>query len=193
MKVRFSMEGTSSRSDLDRWVDGFGDLLRTMFSFALLGPPIGLIGVLVASVFIVGQKALATIFALPLAIFVVGPPALATGFVFYFAKLLLGRSERAVLAAAVAGAIMTWLWFSALQLEGLGLISVVGAATAALLAGIDVRRANSGGVADRNSGSEQDPGVPDASTGFSFATAFAAAAVWSGDHGRQLGLCGVDR
>src|SRR5688572_8660563 len=126
------MEWTSSRADLDRWLADFGDLLRTMFWFSVLGPPIGLFGALVAAIFVIGPVALTAVFALPIAYFVVGPPALATGFLFYFARRLLGRSERAVLAAAIIGAGMTWLWFSALDLDGVALVSLVGAATAAM-------------------------------------------------------------
>jgi hypothetical protein len=174
------MEGTSSRIDRVRQSVDIGELFRTMFWFAMLGPPIGLFGALVASFFIVGPVALVAVAMLPFAYLVVGLPALVTGFLFYFARLLLGRTEWALLAAAAAGAAMTWLWFSQVgTFPGIGLVSLVGAATAAMLAEISARRNG-----DLGAWLEQKPEPAEADTEaaspvrFTFGTAFAASATW---------------
>jgi hypothetical protein len=170
------MEETSSRSDIDRAVSGLGELLRTMFWFGVLGPPIGLFGAFVAAFFFVGPVALVAVVMLPFAYFVVGLPALATGFFFYFARLYLGRSEWAVLAAAVAGAATTWLWFSRLgHFSGVELVSLVGAATAAMLAAIAMRQGGDPGAWPGRKAEADDGAAP---VRFTFGTAFAASATW---------------
>lgn len=174
------MEETSSRSDLDRWMAGLGELLRTMFWFGVLGPPIGLFGAFAAAFFVVGPAAFVAVIMLPFAYLAVGLPALATGFFFYFARLLLGRSEWAVLAAAASGAAMTWLWFSRVgQFPGIGLVSLVGAATAAMLAVISARRdGDLGAWLERKPEAGEDGAAPGSPIRFAFGTAFAASATW---------------
>lgn len=109
--------------------------------FALVGPPIGLLGAFAIALLSAGPVALLALFGTMFVYLFLGFPAAVTGFFFHLARRLLGRQQRASVAVAAGfGATVSWLWaIVILEVGGAVLIGIVGGATAATLGGAILR------------------------------------------------------